>query len=135
MKFISKALMVAVVSFVLVGATNAFAGDPLHKLGRGIANVGFGALEIPMKIYDENKNEGGIAAVTHGPLKGIAFFVAREVVGVIEIVTFLIPLPGCPDDPRDAGWGYGPIMRPEWVVDTDHNYYNIVYPDSPPMDL
>ena len=34
------------------------------------------------------------------------------------------------DDPREVGWGYGPLMRPEWVVDPEHNLYNIFYSDT-----
>ena len=70
---------------------------------------------------------GGIAGLTYGPLKGVSYTIAREIVGVVDIVTFPFPLPGCPDDPNDAGWGYGPIMRPAWVVDIQHNWGDFVY--------
>ena len=52
-------------------------------------------------------------------------FIKREIVGVIEIATFFVPLPGCRPDPYEAGWGYGPIMRPEWIITPDTNYYNM----------
>ena len=42
-----------------------------------------------------------------------------------------MPLPGCMDDPREEGWGYGAIMYPEWVVDEQHDIYNIIYQDLP----
>ena len=100
---------------------------PVEKLGRGIANVAFGPLEILMKGYDVTQEQGGIAGLTYGPLKGVCFTIAREVVGVVDIVTFPFPLPGCPNDPNDAGWGYGPIMRPAWVVDIEHNWGDFVY--------
>lgn len=106
-------------------------GNPARKLGRGICNAGIGALEIPMKIYDVNQEEGGFAAVTYGTFLGIGYFIAREVIGITEIITFLMPLPGCKDDPRESGWGYGAIMRPEWVVDEQHDIYNIIYQDLP----
>ncbi|HPN84414.1 MAG TPA: exosortase system-associated protein, TIGR04073 family [Victivallales bacterium] len=120
-----------VVAVLLLSSLSASAGDPFRKLGRGIVNVGFGALEIPFKIYDVNKEDGGLAAVTYGSLKGIGYFVAREVVGVIEIATFPMPLPGSTDSPSDSGWGYGPWMEPEFVVGPDHDIYNIVYQDLP----
>ena len=101
-----------------------------RKLGRGITNAGFGALELPLKIYEVNFEEGGLAACTYGVLYGVYFFIKREIVGVIEIATFFVPLPGCKPDPNEAGWGYGPIMRPEWIITPDTNYYNIVYPSS-----
>ncbi len=105
---------------------------PIKKLSRGIVNVAIGVLEIPMSIIDTNNELGGFAAVVYGTLKGFCFFIAREVVGIIEITTFLIPLPGATDEPRDTGWGYGPIMHPEWVVDEEHDWYNFVHPDYPP---
>ena len=105
---------------------------PIRKLSRGLVNISVGALEIPMKMIDTNEEENGLAAVTYGLFKGLSYFIAREVIGVIEVVTFLIPFPEATDDPRESGWGYGPLMRPEWVVDEQHDYYNIVYPDYPP---
>ena len=137
--FVGVALtIVALASFNLQAASDydsrtdvLVAGNPARKLGRGICNAAIGALEIPMKIYDVNQEEGGFAAVTYGTFLGIGYFVAREVIGITEIITFLMPLPGCKDDPREDGWGYGPIMRPEWVVDEQHDIYNIIYQDLP----
>ncbi len=103
---------------------------PLEKLGRGVANVAFGPLEILIRPYDVNKDKGAIAALTYGVFKGIAYVIARECVGVLDILTFPMPLPGCTDDPLDVGWGYGPMLRPAWVVDTDHNAYNFFYDDD-----
>ena len=105
---------------------------PIRKLSRGIVNVAIGALEVPMNMIDTNTEEGGFAAVIYGTLKGVCYCIAREVVGVVEIVTFLMPLPGATFDKHESGWGYGPILRPEWVVDEEHDWYNFVYPDYPP---
>jgi putative exosortase-associated protein (TIGR04073 family) len=125
-KFICLAVVALVISTI-----NVQAGDPFRKLGRGVVNVVFGVFEIPIKIYDVNKEDGGLAAVSYGSLKGIGYFVAREVVGVIEVATFPIPMPGATDTPNESGWGYGPWMRPEFVVGPDHDIYNIVYQDLP----
>lgn len=130
MKFSRKMLLSVLAGFMIIMATDAFAGNPIKKLGRGIANIGFSLLEVPLQVYDVTQEEGGIAGITYGPLKGVAYCVARIGVGVVEVITFPIPLPGCPDDPRDEGWGYGPIMRPEWVIDPAHNAYNIFYNDQ-----
>lgn len=134
MKFRKTILASAILAAVMVGASvspaaadEGWAMKPIEKLGRGIANVAFGPLEILMKGYDITQEMGGIAGLTYGPLKGVAYTVAREVVGVVDVVTFPFPLPGCPDDPNDAGWGYGPIMRPAWVVDIEHNWGDFVY--------
>jgi putative exosortase-associated protein (TIGR04073 family) len=134
MNLSKKAILAGIVALTATAFIEGYAYDPIRKFGRGISNVAFGVLEIPIRAYDVNFEEGGIASVTYGTLKGIAYFVARECVGVVEIVTFPIPLPGTPDDPHDVGWGTGPIMQPEWIVDTDHNAYNIVYQKSSTMD-
>ena len=68
-----------------------------------------------------------IAGLTYGTLRGVAFIIAREVVGVVDIVTFPFPLPNCPDTPQGFGAGYGPIMTPGWVIDVDHDWWNFVY--------
>jgi len=106
--------------------------NPFKKLGRGIVNIAFGVCEIPLKIYDTDKEYGGVAACSWGVLKGIGFFIIREVVGVVEVITFPMPLPGCVDNNRNpGGWGYGPMMYPEWVIDEEHDPYNTVYKDQP----
>ena len=103
---------------------------PVMKLSRGIANVAFGPLELPMKWYDVNAEMGGIAGITYGTLKGVAYVIAREVVGVVDIITFPFPLPDCPEYPDDAGWGYGPIIRPAWVVPVGSDWNSFVYDDE-----
>lgn len=128
-----KVCKLAIVLAVLGGvffSDSLMAGDPIRKFGRGISNIGFGVLEIPICIYDVNREEGGIAAWTYGLFKGIALFIAREGVGVAEIITFPMPLPGCTDDIYEEGWGYGPMMRPEWIIDPSHNAFNIFYQDT-----
>lgn len=137
MKFRKTILASMILGAVMIGvslpsasAEEIWVMKPVEKLGRGIANVAFGPLEILMKGYDVTQAQGGIAGLTYGALKGVSWTIAREVVGVIDIVTFPFPLPGCPDDPNDAGWGYGPIMNPPWVVDIEHNWANFVYNDS-----
>lgn len=146
MKNWKKMLVAGMLMFMVGGVTQTFAQettdfpDPpgyenywtsaAHKLGRGIANAAFGALEIPIKIAEVNFEEGGIAACTFGVFKGLGYFVAREVVGVVEIVTFPVPLPGTPNDPHDVGIGFGPIMEPEWIITLETNYYNFVFRDT-----
>jgi putative exosortase-associated protein (TIGR04073 family) len=134
MKFICKAFLVLVILSGIFFTSNSYAGDPIRKFGRGLSNIIFCFLEIPVTVYDVNQEEGGIAASTYGLAKGTGLTVARAVVGVTEVVTFLTPLPDCPDDPRDSGWGYGPMMRPEWIIDPEHNAYNIFYQDTAVMD-
>jgi putative exosortase-associated protein (TIGR04073 family) len=137
-----KLLMAAltmVAIMVAVSPTQTFAQDkahqeyidpvlkPIWKLSRGIANVVFSPLEIPMKWHDVQQQDGGIVGITYGTLKGIVYMFARIGVGVIDIATFPIPLPNCPESPQGYGAGYGPLMRPAWVVDIDHDWNNFVY--------
>ncbi len=102
-----------------------------RKLGRGISNAALGALEIPIRIFQVQFEEGGIAAVTYGTLNGIGYFIGREVLGVLDIATFFMPLPWTPNDPVNGeGWGFGPVFTPEWILSPDTDPYNTVYKDS-----
>jgi len=132
MKFAKTLLLAVVLSF---GALQLRADDdgecwimqPIEKLGRGIANCAFGPFELPMKWHDVTFEYGGIAGLTYGTLRGVAYVIAREVVGIVDIVTFPFPLPNCPRERDGHGAGYGPIMRPAWVIDTEHDWWNFVY--------
>lgn len=106
-----------VVTFVLLlfisgsFTPDLFAQGPLRKLGRGFANVITGFLELPINIVDAAEEEGFIAAITYGIVKGLAMTVLRMGVGVYETTTFLIPLP----------WRYEPILEPEFLM-SEENY-------------
>ena len=142
MKFFKKSLVVLFVLsslFVVPQCSAAVVDDdpiygeksgPLEKLGRGIANIAFGPLEAVIQPLEVAEAKGNIAALTYGLLRGVAMVVARIGVGATDILTFYMPLPGCTDDPEDVGWGYGPIMRPAWVIDREHNAYNFFYDDN-----
>ena len=137
MKSVKTAVFFLMFALVLWGAAPVQAQEqikgetyitrPLMKLGRGIANIGFAAFELPMKWHDVQDDMGGIAGITYGTLKGAFFVVARVCVGVVDIVTFPFPLPNCPDNPDGYGAGYGPLMNPAWVIDVNHDWWNFVY--------
>lgn len=78
--------------------------NALRKLGRGCANVLFGFIEVPNQYTKAVSEHGGSAGITYGIPKGFARWIAREFVGVYEIITFPIPAPP----------GYRPVMKPEW---------------------
>lgn len=135
MKLFKKSLvMLFIFSFCVVN--QCFAQEeitpsgPFEKLGRGIANIAFGPLELAQQPLDVAQDKGNIAALTYGVLRGVGMTVARALVGVTDVVTFLMPLPGCTDDPEDVGWGYGPLLRPAWVIDREHNAFNFFYDDN-----
>ena len=80
---------------------------PLTKLGRGLANAGFGWMEIFYSIYSasyEGRSFGYTACVA--PLLGGARFLQRTTVGALEVVTFPVSWGG-----RD----YGPLIEPEYL--------------------
>jgi len=138
-----KKLIIAAFLFATIGITvQTYAQDDatpmltdkiIRKLGRGVSDVAFGAIEFPVRWYQVNFEEGGLAACTYGILSGIVATVRREVVGVVEIVTFPVPLPGCTDIPNSPAWGYGPILEPEWILTPAQNRYNFIYPNMQTM--
>ncbi|MBR7121517.1 MAG: exosortase system-associated protein, TIGR04073 family [Lentisphaeria bacterium] len=136
MKFSKSFLVTFCVAFIMVGvsfsakADDAWLMRPMEKLGRGITNVAFSVLEIPMKWSEVSSEQGALAGLTYGTLRGVCYTVARIGVGVIDIVTFPFPLPDCPDDIEDVGWGYGPIMKPAWVVPVGDDWNNFIYEDD-----
>ncbi len=81
--------------------------NALRKLGRGFSNVLFGIVEVPNQVTKVSSDQGGGAGCTYGVGKGLCRWVAREFVGVYEIVTFPIPYPH----------GYKPVMQPEFPAE------------------
>jgi len=117
-------------SFTAKAADDAWIMRPAEKLGRGITNVAFCFLELPMAWTEVSEDKGALAGLTYGTLRGVIYTVARIGVGVVDVVTFPFPLPNCPDDLDDVGWGYGPIMTPAWVVPVGKDWNNFIYSDE-----
>ena len=65
--------------------------NPLRKLARGTVNVSLGWTEIVHQMILVYRDKGHIGGLFLGPLKGLAFAVARTVTGAFEVITFLIP--------------------------------------------
>jgi len=84
--------------------------DPVHKLGRGVANTATGVLELPFSISTVNAQNGPVAAVSWGVLHGVGSAIARTSVGILEVLTFPFPL---------IGVGYEPIMQPEFLLEPE----------------
>ena len=76
---------------------------PAEKLGRGVANLAFCGLEIPMRIGKEMEQADPVAAFVSGAVKGIVWVVVRATVGVFDVATFLIPTKPM-IQPFDGGW-------------------------------
>ena len=76
--------------------------QPADQFGRGVCNILFGALEIPFNIIRLTNEEGDLPGISKGVGLGLWRFACREVVGVVELVTF--------------PFGWSPIIEPEYVV-------------------
>ncbi len=101
-----KGLIVAVVMImVLAVATVSYAQDPAKKLGRGLANILTGWIELPKNIYDTSVEDNPLAGLTIGLAKGVGMTIVRTGAGIYEVVTFPFPIP---ED-------YGPVLEPEFV--------------------
>ena len=76
----------------------------LDKLGRGLAGMTTGFMELPGNIVAESRERGAAAGWTIGFAKGLGMIPVRELVGVYEFVTSPIPVP---ED-------YQPVLSPEY---------------------
>ncbi len=103
-------LCLALMLSLLNITTPSFAGDPVRKLGRGLANIGTGFLEVPRNVVNVTEEDGYAAGATYGVLKGAAWAVLRTAVGVYETVTFFIPMP----------LNYDPILKPEFLLGEEY---------------
>ncbi|MBQ7650225.1 MAG: exosortase system-associated protein, TIGR04073 family [Victivallales bacterium] len=80
---------------------------PADQFGRGICNILFGVLEVPFNIIRVNEEEGDMAGISKGLGLGVWRFLVREVVGVVELVTF--------------PFGWSAIIEPEYPVQKSKN--------------
>ena len=106
MRKINTAIILFVVIMTFTLTVNAYAQDPIRKLGRGLANTLTGMVELPYKIQEVHEESGPAAAATYGVLKGLVDGIYRTLVGVYETATFFIPFPK----------NYAPIVEPEFVL-------------------
>ena len=101
-----RGLIIALVMvMILAVASTSYAQDPAKKLGRGLANILTGWIELPKNIYDVSVEENPLAGLTIGLAKGIGMTIVRTGAGIYEVVTFPFPIP---ED-------YGPVLEPEFV--------------------
>ena len=101
-----KGLIMAVVMIMILAvATVSYAQDPAKKLGRGLANILTGWIELPKNIYDTSVEDNPLAGLTIGLAKGVGMTIVRTGAGIYEVVTFPFPIP---ED-------YGPVLEPEFV--------------------
>jgi putative exosortase-associated protein (TIGR04073 family) len=101
-----KVMFVCCVVVAMIGmATQAYAQDPAKKLGRGLANILTGWVELPKNIYETSVEENVLSGLTMGLAKGVGMTIVRTGAGVYETVTFPFPIPE----------NYAPVLEPEFV--------------------
>jgi len=81
----------AVTAHADIQAPPASDQGPTRKLGRGLANMAFGASELVDSITSVNCEEGNSAAWSYGVVRGIGRTFARFGYGFYEVVLFPFP--------------------------------------------
>ena len=104
----TRILMAALFSLAMLAPAGAAVHNdsdygPVDKLGRGVADITTGVLALPATMM-ERTNEDGASGIPVGFGVGLARTVARELVGVYELVTFPLPVPS----------NYQPVLRPDY---------------------
>ncbi|MFA7255613.1 MAG: exosortase system-associated protein, TIGR04073 family [Candidatus Omnitrophota bacterium] len=97
-------LVLGVALFVLMGLVSGASAEDsaFTKFGRGMANIVISPGELYTQPLLLSKTSEPSIAAFGGLFKGLSMFIAREVVGIYEVVTFPIP----------NFKGYGPIIEP-----------------------
>jgi len=110
---------VAIVATALLTLTPAPSGaqeyTAARKVGRGVAGMTLGVLEIPGNMVAMSRESGPAMGIPLGFAVGLGKFVVRELVGVYEFVSA----------PFAAPAGYEPILEPEFPWDyfeSDRSY-------------
>lgn len=77
----------------LVGTSPVWAQDPIHKAGRGLANVLTCWIEVPKNFQLGTQEDNPVLGAVWGLVKGFGLGGTRLVVGAYEAVTFPLPIP------------------------------------------
>lgn len=110
MKKYVLALGLAMAVLTSLASAAIAADDAFTKFGRGVANIVISPGELYTQPILLSKDNDAPTAIFGGLLKGLSMFLAREVVGVYEVLTFPFPIPK----------GYRPIIEPATTF-TDWN--------------
>ena len=92
---------------LLVLPASAEAQSAARKVGRGLAAMTCGFLEVPGNIVKVNRERGPAWGFTLGFVQGLGMIVVRELVGVYEFVSAPLEVPA----------GFEPIVQPEFPWD------------------
>ena len=62
-----------------------------EKFGTGVTNAALGVVEIPRTLYAASARDGLASGLTLGFFKGIANMLGRSVLGMSDMLTFMVP--------------------------------------------
>ncbi len=109
-KFLFLGLILGVVPI------DAFAQDPVEKLGRGGTSVLSGWIEIPVQIERSIAHNGPAAGFMRGLGRGAQLTFLRMGVGLYEIATFVVPYPAKFASP------YASMGLPEYAWEEEYDW-------------
>ncbi len=81
------AMAAILTTLALPAAADEPASAALDKLGRGVAGLTLGVLELPASIAEETRENGAFSGATVGFAVGLGRFVTRELVGLTQVLT------------------------------------------------
>src|SRR3990172_6692661 len=86
-------LAALLLSFLVPGVADAARQTAARKLGRGLAGMTTGFLEVPGNIVKTSRERGMGWGFTLGFVQGLGMIVVRGLVGGYEFVTFPLDVP------------------------------------------
>jgi len=98
------AAALTLLALLVPAAAGAQEQTAARKVGRGLAGMTLGFLEIPGNVVQESRTNGVASGMTVGLAMGVGKFVARELVGVYEFLTAPFEIPA----------GFEPVLLPEF---------------------
>jgi len=119
-----KKSIVLFLLFLFLSTPGVYATDPIHKLGRGVANIFTGAFEIVNETIIGARDQNIFVAPFRGLVFGTAKGLYRIGIGGIETFTFFIPVPR----------GFAPIIEPENALDTLKELTDEMKPEEAPEE-
>jgi len=105
--FVAAALVFTIVTAAVVAVPStaqAVEYTPARKLGRGLAAMTCGFLEVPGNVVETTRERSLGWGLSLGFVQGLGMIVVRELVGVYEFVSAPLEVPA----------GYAPVIRPEF---------------------
>lgn len=117
----ARLLTAACLALIALTASETQAQTAAHKLGRGLAAITLGFLDVPGIALREAKCRGAIGFFI-GLAGGLEISITRELAGVLELVTAPFPFPP----------GYQPLIPPEYLPEYPWEHFFIFIKEKKP---